>query len=131
MKYKFFTIAFSLLVPISAHSQYAWELIKDPAFKSAYHNILGPKTKEAWLAKLPGPSGIATQKTIQGEEYLLAQSCRPHACNIDNIVFAYSPMSRRVFAKLVEKGSMQWLGDPPFEIRLELEAYYAKQFGKK
>lgn len=131
MKSKFFTIAFALLVPIAAHSQYAWDLIKDPAFKSTYHKVLGPKTKEAWLENLSGPSGVATQMKIHGDEYLLAHSCRPHACNIDNIAFAYSSTSNRVFAKLVESGSVQWLGDPPSEIRAELEVYYVKQFGKK
>jgi hypothetical protein len=131
MKSKLITIAFALLIPLSAYSQYAWELIKQPAFKSAYLNVLGSKAKEAWLAHLSGPSSQAIQQTIRGEEYLLAHSCRQHACNIDNIVFAYSSTSNRVFAKLVENGSVQWLGDPPPEIQAELEAYYAKQFGKK
>jgi hypothetical protein len=131
MKTKAITIVFALLVPLSANSQYAWEIIKQPAFKSAYLNVLGAKVKEAWLSQLTGPSTQAIQKTINGEEYLLVNSCRQHACNIDNIVLAYSSSSNRVFGKLVENKSVQWLGDPPPDIRAELEAYYAKQFKNK
>lgn len=120
-----------MLTPHLANAQYAWELIKQPAFRSAYQNILGEKANEKWLSKLPGPSTQGLTVTINGVEYLLVNSCRQHACNVDNIVIAYSAVTNRVFGKLVQNQSVKWLGNPPPEIQAELEVYYVKQFKKK
>ena len=127
----------SLLISLSslsfsADAQYAWDLLKQPEFKAAYLKALGAHSREKWLVRLPGPSSEAERKTIGGDEFLLAHSCKPHACDTDNIAIAYSRASKRVFVKLREEsGTDVLLGAPPAEVKVELEAFYAKQFAAR
>lgn len=114
---------------LSADAQYAWDLLKQPEFKAAYLQVLGQRSREKWLVRLPGPSTEAERRVIGGNEFLLAHSCKPHACDTDHIVIAYSRASKRVFVKLREEsGTDVLLGAPPADVKAELEAFYAKQF---
>ncbi|MCV2356982.1 hypothetical protein LNV09_22800 [Paucibacter sp. B2R-40] len=116
----------------SADAQHAWDLLKQPDFKSAYLEALGSKVQEKWLTKLPGPSNEAVHKVIGGEEFLLLSSCKPHACDTDNIAIAYGKATKRVYAKLREEsGTTVLIGAPSAGIKSELESYYEKQFSSR
>jgi len=127
---KRFAIFAILFVPLSASAQLAWEMLKNPEFRTAYHAALGAKKTEKWLKLLPGPSAPSTTEALNGTEYVLSDSCKPHWCNTHNIVFAYAPVSKKVFGKLVEAGTVSWLGNPPSDVQAMLEIKYAKRFSK-
>ena len=110
-------------------AQFAWDLLKQPRFKSAYLKILGKSAHVKWLEHLPGPSAEAERVTIAGEDFLMTNSCKPHACNTDNIAIFYSQESKHMFIKLRLDGKKtQVLGTPPKAIQTVLDAYYAKRF---
>ncbi|MCV2360033.1 inhibitor of vertebrate lysozyme family protein [Paucibacter sp. TC2R-5] len=114
---------------LSAHADYAWDLLKRPEFKSAYLKVLGPKASQSWIAKLLGPSEQATRTTIGGEEYIFANSCKPHACDTDNLAIAFGLVSKQVFVLLHEdSGTNVLFGAPPVAVKAEIEAYYLKSF---
>lgn len=131
MKSRIIFIALALTISLSASAEYTWELIKQPAFKTAYLEALGSMAKEKWLVQLSGPSDQAIKKTVNGEEYLFSNSCKPHACDTDNIAIAYSLTTNRVVAKLLENKNVHWLGVPSPEVQAELEFYYIKHFSRK
>jgi len=113
----------------SADAQYAWDLLKQPEFKAAYLQVLGKYSREKWLVRLAGPSTETERRVIGGNEFLLAHSCKPHACDTDHIAIAYSRASKRAFVKLHEEsGTDVLLGSPPADVKAELEAFHAKQF---
>jgi hypothetical protein len=91
--------------------------------------MLGEKVHEKWLSTLSGPSTPARTVTILDVEYLSLQSCKPHACDSNNIVIIYSPSSRRIYGKLVEEGAISKLGNPCTEISAALERLYDEEFG--
>ena len=128
---KRFTLFAILFAPLCASAQLPWEMLKNPEFRAAYHDALGAKKTEKWLMSLDGPSVPSTTEVIKGAEYVLSDSCKPHWCNILNIVFAYAPASKKVFGKLVEAGAVSWLGNPPSDVQAMLEVKYAKRFSRK
>ena len=67
-----------------------WDLLKDPAFKSAYYKALGSHVKEDWLTILDGPATPNRKMTVAGQEYLFAKSCKNHDCSDNNLVLLYS-----------------------------------------
>lgn len=126
------TVATCWALEPPASAPYPWDLLEQPDFKAAYFKALGSKAQVPWIGELSGPADQATRKNIDGEEYWLANSCKPHACQTDNIVFAYGISSKRVFVKLVEStGRGVLLGSPPAGVKVELEAYYASRFPAK
>ncbi len=127
---KRFAIFAILFAPLCASAQLPWEMFKNPEFRAAYHAALGAKKTEKWLVSLAGPSAPSTTEVLNGTEYVLADSCKPHWCNTHNIVFAYAPATKKVFGKLVEAGGVSWLGSPPSNVQAMLEAKHAKRFPK-
>jgi len=106
----------------------AWDLLKDKSFRSAYHKLLGEKRSGKWVAKLYGPSQETTYEMIGQVKYIFADSCRPHYCDTNNLVIAYAPSTKTVFVKLVEENDISLLGNPPTEVKTQLENYYARRF---
>lgn len=119
----------AVVIPIATFAEErAWDLLKDKHFRAAYHEALGAKKSEKWIAKLSGPSGKTTREVIGQVEYVFADSCKPHYCDTNNLVIAYAPAGRAVFARLVEGGSVIWLGNPSPDVKAKLETYYVRRF---
>ena len=112
-----------------AEQPYPWELLKDRKFRDDYYAMLGEKVHEKWLSTLSGPSTPARKVTVLDVEYLFIQTCKPHACDSNNIVIIYSPTSLRIYGKLVEEGAISKLGNPSTEISAALERLYDEEFG--
>lgn len=117
-----------MLMPLPGMAQYAWDLLKESRFRRAYHAALGPKLAEKWLAQLPGPGEPATRELVDGTEYTIVNSCRPHSCSTHNAVLAYVRSSGKVFGKVVEEDRTTWLGNPPTSMVTLLETAYDKRF---
>jgi hypothetical protein len=120
-----------LLLSHIAHADFSWDLIKKPEFKKAYLKVLGDKRKENWIATLSGPSSEVEQTTIDGNDFIIGHSCRPHYCNTHNLFFFYSPNDKQVFVKLAENGKFSILGKPTPKVEEELNAHYNEYFNKK
>ena len=92
--------------------------------------MLGSNTREKWITQLTGPSSVAVNTMIGGEEFVFINSCKPHACDTNNIAIAYNKTTKRAFAKLREESGVHLLlGSPTVEVKSELEKYYEKRFG--
>lgn len=129
MKYWFALLA--LIAPLTCAADFTWDLMKQAHFRTAYLEVLGNRQNEHWLKSLSGPSDEISQQKIEDQNYLLANSCMPHSCDTNNLVLAYSPVTQRVFIKLVEEGRITWLGTPTITVKNALESYYQKHFEQK
>jgi Inhibitor of vertebrate lysozyme (Ivy) len=119
--------ALALLLLISSvvakAEPYPWEMLKDRDFKRAYVSMLGSNAKLRWLAKLDGPANPVEHVKVgtAGEDFVVIKACRPHMCNIDNVVILYSPTRRVAYAKLALSSSSAFLGNPPIEVKALLD----------
>ncbi|MDD2774767.1 MAG: Ivy family c-type lysozyme inhibitor [Gallionella sp.] len=114
-----------LCTPYAAYAEYAWDLLKQPTFKTIYLKTLGTKAKVKWLAKLSGPSSPNTQRMVGTLTYQFAHTCKPHACGTDHLALAYHADSKRLYLKLTQETGVQWLGEPSAEMKLALDSYDA------
>ena len=126
-KYIFIFAVYCVVPPVQA--EYPWDLMKKQEFKSAYMNALGPKFGEKWISKLSGPSEAAVNVTIDGEKYILASSCKQHACDTDNLVIAFGISTKKAYVKLRESsGNINIYGGPSASVLSELNAFYEMRF---
>lgn len=102
---------------------YAWDFLKDWNFKKSYFAMLGPKVKIPWLAKLDGPASPIEYIQIgsDGEEFIVVNSCQPHACDTNSIVILYSTKHKIMYAKLVLPSGKEVLGTPSAEVKDTLD----------
>lgn len=102
---------------------YPWNMLKDGDFKHAYREMLGPKAKLRWLAKLDGPARPVERIEVgEGREsFILIKACKPNDCGNSNIVILYSPKQKAAYAKLVESYASVYLGSPPARLAAVLE----------
>ena len=121
--------AIGIGVALPAHADRAFELLKQPTFRSAYYKALGSLKAERWLAELPGPSSEGTAQSIEGKTYMLADSCRPHACNEENLIIAYAKGENKVYVLLKRNAELRVLGGPSEVLVRSLTELHTRRFG--
>lgn len=119
-----------LTLAAGVHAERAFDLFKRPGFRQAHLAALGPLKSERWIAQLPGPAGEMVPQSIDGVDYLLADSCKPHDCSEENLMLAFAPATSKVFVLLSRNGRRQLLGDPPAHVTQALEKAHAERFKK-
>lgn len=120
----------ALTLGAGAHAERAFDLFKRSGFRQAHLAALGSLKAERWVAQLPGPAGEVVNQTVDGVDYLLADSCKPHDCSEENLVLAFAPAKSKVFVLLNRNGQRQLLGEPPANVSQALEKVYAERFKK-
>ena len=125
---------FSLLVAQGANGQdgaaqapYLFDLMKQPAYRKAWANMVNGETVPLWISKFGvsyNATGAPVEKvSVGGEPYTLAWICEPHNCGDSEAYVLFSPQARQAWALLITEGNRrQWLGDPDATIKNAIES---------
>jgi len=95
-------------------------LLYDPKAKAAYMKALGPLAKEAWLAKLDGPSPQNRPVKVAGTDFVLVAACKNRDCEQNNTVLLWSAPDV-IYGKVYQRGKSTLIGSPPPAVASELE----------
>jgi hypothetical protein len=107
------------------------DLLRDPRFKAAYLQALGPLAKEDWLARMSGP-GIELKKVkVAGNDFALAAVCKPHDCADHNTVILWTPKPGVLHGLVHQKGRNTLIGNPSPDVAKELQRMWAAEWRQK
>jgi inhibitor of lysozyme (Ivy) len=94
---------------------YPSDLLKVEPYRSAWDAMLKGVKVDAWITKYSKTyDGVESPlRTIQvdGENYKIADVCKPHSCDTDFLYALFSPDGKHAWA-LVIGSRLQWLGQP-------------------
>ena len=102
-------------------------LLYNQKAKDAYYKALGPLVKEAWLAKLDGPSSENKRVKVAGADYFLISTCMNRNCENYSTVLLYSQAQNIVYGKVYRNGKSTFIGDPPPAVATELERLWKSE----
>ncbi|PXZ70370.1 lysozyme inhibitor, partial [Pseudomonas aeruginosa] len=58
-----------------------FELLGQPGYKATWHAMFkGESDVPKWVSDASGPSSPSTSLSLEGQPYVLANSCKPHDC---------------------------------------------------
>ncbi|MBL8483092.1 MAG: hypothetical protein JNJ60_12910, partial [Rhodocyclaceae bacterium] len=97
------------------------DMLRQPAFKSAYFRALGALARDPWLTVLDGPQNPTSKLRLGGMDFVHGGVCKPHDCADNKITFLYAASAGRVYAKVSMGGRAGLLGNPPQAVAAELE----------
>ena len=104
------------------------DLLRDPGFKAAWLQALGPQAKEAWLARMTGPASELRKVKVGGQDFALAAVCKPHDCADNNTVILWTPKPGVLHALVHLKGRDTLLGNPSPAMAAELKRLWAAEW---
>lgn len=104
------------------------DLLRDPRFKAAYLQALGPLAKEGWLARMQGPATELRKVKVAGNDFALAATCKPHDCADHNMVLLWTPKPGVLHGLVYQRGRSTLIGNPPPEVAKELQRLWAAEW---
>jgi Inhibitor of vertebrate lysozyme (Ivy) len=107
------------------------DLLRDPKFKSAYAQVLGPLARERWIARLEGPAPPIRSVTLGGAEYTLAAACKPHDCSEHNLVVLWNAPQGHLLGLVQQRGAKTLLGAPPPALAAQIDKLWAGEWRQK
>ena len=107
------------------------DLLRDPRFKAAYLQALGPLAKEGWLARMEGPATELRKVKVAGNDFALAATCKPHDCADHNMVVLWTPKPGVLHGLVFDKGRTTLIGNPPPEVAKELQRLWAAEWRQR
>ena len=106
------------------------DLLREPRFKAAYLQALGPLAKEGWLARMSGPGTELRKVKVAGNDFALAAVCKPHDCADHNTVILWTPKPGVLHGLVYQKGRSTLIGNPPPAVAQELQRLWAAEWRK-
>lgn len=103
-------------------------LLFDPKAKSTYYKALGPLSKEAWLAKLDGPSPQNKRIKVAGADYFLVSVCKNRDCENHSTVLLYSQAQDVVYGRVYQRGKSTLIGSPSPAMASELDKLWKSEW---
>jgi len=127
-----FTLAGALLLSFAANAadgDYLFDLIKKPAYRSAWAAMVGGKTRPKWAMQfhkhMNAVAGPATSVTVSGQLYELADICKPHDCGDNQFRVLFLPGGEQAWGALKVAGRpIRFFGDPSPALRNALVAAF-------
>lgn len=110
-------IAASLLVAAApALAKPMGELLKQKAYAYAWDNMMAGERAPIWVHEyaqtLDGPSTPVIPVELDGETYALGFTCKPDACEGNQLYVLFAPGGRDAWGLLAADGAITWLGKP-------------------
>ena len=106
------------------------DLLRDPRFKSAYLQALGPLAKEQWLSRMTGPGTALRKVKVNGQDFALAAVCKPHDCADHNTVLLWKPKPGVLHGLVFQQGRSTLIGSPPPAVAQELQRLWKTEWRK-
>ena len=106
------------------------DLLRDPHFKAAYLQALGPLAKESWLARMTGPGTTLRKVKVQGQDFALAAVCKPHDCADHNTVLLWTPKPGVLHGLVFQQGRSTLIGNPSPAMAQELQRLWKSEWRK-
>ena len=117
-------------VPPPAAALQSSDLLRDPRFKAAYLQALGPLAKEDWLVRMSGPGTELRKVKVNGQDFALAAVCKPHDCADHNTVLLWTPKPGVLHGLVFQKGRSTLIGSPPPAMAQDLQRLWAAEWRK-
>jgi hypothetical protein len=100
----------------AADGPYLFDLLKQPAYLSAWKAMLAGESVPSWVSKyaktFDGPSSPSKTVTVGGEAYTLGWVCKAHDCGDNQLHVLFAPAGRQAWGLLVTGSNQKWLGRP-------------------
>ncbi len=115
---------------------YPWDIMKRPGIASAWQSAVAkakvPKQEQFWVQDMSGPSTPLIATVAGGRELVIGQTCRPHDCYDNNLVFAIDLANKQIWGLRQGRGqspkAKQFIGSPDPEMQKFLLQTLAKEF---
>lgn len=113
---------------------YPSQLLKSkPSLKAQYQRLVAPiQASHGWVKSMGTETPVA-RITIDGQDYAVLSSCKPHDCSSESMVSLMTPSSNEAVGALVVNQGQQamgpkaskitWLGQPDRPQRRFIAAY--------
>lgn len=113
-----------------------WTIVKKPGISSAWKKAVAsakvPKNEQLWVLEMPGPGSAETVAGPGGRQLVVGDTCRPHDCYDNNLVFAVDLESEKIWAVRQGRGqapkARQFIGNPDAEMQKFLVQLLEKGF---
>jgi len=96
-------------------------LMKQPAYIYGWQNMMSGETPPQWVkdyaASLDGPPTPTIPVPLDGESYILGFTCKPNACEDNQLYVLFAPEGRDAWGLLVTPEGTSWLGRPSERIQ--------------
>jgi Inhibitor of vertebrate lysozyme (Ivy)/Cobalamin-independent synthase, Catalytic domain len=102
------------------------------AWKKAVSSAKVPKKEQFWVQDMDGPDSADIVTGAGGRELVVGNTCRPHDCYDNNLVFAIDLANKQIWALRQGRGqspkAKQSIGGPDAEMQQLLLQELAKEF---
>lgn len=113
-----------------------WTIVKNPgispAWKKAVASAKVPKDQQFWVQDMPGPGSAEAVTGPGGRQLVVGNTCRPHDCYDNNLVFAVDLQNEKIWAVRQGRGhapkARQFIGNPDAEMQKFLVQQLDKGF---
>ncbi|EPB6480258.1 MULTISPECIES: lysozyme inhibitor Ivy [Pseudomonas] len=96
-----------------------FELLGQPGYKATWHAMFkGESDVPKWVSDASGPSSPSTSLSLEGQPYVLANSCKPHDCGNNRLLVAFRGDKSAAYGLQVS------LPDEPAEV-MQMPSKYA------
>ncbi|MHA1134397.1 MAG: Ivy family c-type lysozyme inhibitor [Alphaproteobacteria bacterium] len=96
-------------------------LLKQPAYVSAWKTMMAGAAAPFWIHEyaktLDGPPTPVLPVELFGETYLLGFTCKPNACEGNQLFVLFAPGGRDAWGMLAAAPAISWLGRPSQHIK--------------
>lgn len=112
-----------------------WVIIKEPGISSAWKKAVSsakvPNQEQYWVQDMEGPGSAEIVPGAGGRELVVGNTCRPHDCYDNNLVFAVDLANKQIWALRQGRGqspkARQFIGGPDAEMQQLLLQELAKE----
>ena len=111
-------------------------IIKSPGISAAWKKAISsaqvPKKEQFWILDMDGPGSSGVAIDAGGRQLVVGNTCRPHDCYDNNLVFAIDLANKRIWGLREGRGqspkAKQFIGGPDAEMQQFLLQQLAKEF---
>jgi len=97
------------------------QLLKLPKYIYAWQNMMAGETPPEWVKEYStmhdGPPTPSIPVALDGEIYTLGFTCKPNACETNQLYVLFAPEGRDAWAMLAQPSGITWIGRPSQRIQ--------------
>ena len=115
-------VAASLFIGVApARAKPMGDLLTDPAYVYAWDSMMAGEKAPIWVHEYAqsryGPPTPVIPVELDGETYVLGFTCKPNACENNQLYVLFAPAGRDAWGLLAADNAITWLGKPDQRIQ--------------